>query len=50
MYVDELVARDTVNTMPMATLQAVGDHGKVTGPTAEHDPTADLDALREAGH
>ena len=49
MYVDELIARDTVNTMPMATLQAVGDHGKVTGPTAEHDPTADLDALREAG-
>jgi transaldolase len=49
MYVDGLVARDTVNTMPMATLQAVGDHGKVTGPTAEHDPTADLDALREAG-
>jgi transaldolase/glucose-6-phosphate isomerase len=49
MYVDGLVAAHTVNTMPMATLHAVADHGKVTGPTAEHDPTDDLDALREAG-
>jgi transaldolase/glucose-6-phosphate isomerase len=49
MYVDELVAPHTVNTMPMATLHAVADHGEVTGPTAEQDPTADLDALREAG-
>ncbi len=49
MYVDGLVGRDTVNTMPMATLHAVADHGKVTGPTAEQDPTAELDALREAG-
>jgi transaldolase len=48
-YVDDLVGRDTVNTMPLATLRAVGDHGKVTGPTAEEDPTADLDALSEAG-
>jgi transaldolase / glucose-6-phosphate isomerase len=49
LYVDELVAPHTVNTMPMSTLHAVADHGKVTGPTAEKDPTADLDALREAG-
>src|SRR5437660_4691528 len=35
--------------MPMATLHAFADHGRVHGPTAEHDPTADLDALREAG-
>jgi transaldolase / glucose-6-phosphate isomerase len=49
MYVDGLVGRDTVNTMPMATLHAVADHGKVTGPTVEQDPTADLEALREAG-
>jgi glucose-6-phosphate isomerase len=49
MYVDGLVGRDTVNTMPMATLHAVADHGNVSGPTAEQDPTAELDALREAG-
>jgi transaldolase / glucose-6-phosphate isomerase len=49
MYVDELVGPHTVNTMPMATLHAVADHGKVTGITAEHDPTPDLKALAEAG-
>ena len=32
-YVDELVAPDTVNTMPEKTLDAEGDHGKVTGDT-----------------
>ncbi|HVE68040.1 MAG TPA: transaldolase, partial [Solirubrobacteraceae bacterium] len=35
MYVDELVAPDTVNTMPEATLQAVVDHGKVRGDTIQ---------------
>src|SRR5206468_1732136 len=49
MYVDQLVARNTVNTMPLDTLRAVADHGRVTGPTAEHDPAEALDALREAG-
>src|SRR5205823_6210260 len=49
MYVDELVGPHTVNTMPMATLHAVADHGKLSGPTAEIDPTAQLEALREAG-
>jgi transaldolase/glucose-6-phosphate isomerase len=48
-YVEELVAAHTVNTMPMATLHAFADHGRVHGPTAEHDPTPDLDALRQAG-
>jgi transaldolase/glucose-6-phosphate isomerase len=48
-YVEGLVAFDTVNTMPMATLLAVGDHGEVTGPTAEHDPSDDLKALADAG-
>ncbi len=32
-YVTSLVARDTVNTMPEATLQAVADHGSVQGDT-----------------
>ncbi|WP_375498800.1 transaldolase [uncultured Jatrophihabitans sp.] len=33
MYVVDLVAPDTVNTMPEATLDAVADHGKITGNT-----------------
>ncbi len=49
MYVDGLVGGHTVNTMAIATLLAVADHGKVTGPTAEQDPTADLEALADAG-
>ena len=48
-YVDDLVGAHTVNTMPLATLQAVADHGTVSGPTAQHDPDADLQALRDAG-
>jgi transaldolase / glucose-6-phosphate isomerase len=49
MYVDGLVGPHTVNTMPMATLHAVADHGKVTGPTAERDPSPELSALAKAG-
>ena len=42
MYVVELVAPGTVNTMPQATLDAVHDHGQVRGDTVrEH--------YREAG-
>lgn len=33
LYVTELVAPGTVNTMPEKTLQAVADHGEVTGDT-----------------
>jgi transaldolase len=33
MYVVELVAPDTVNTMPEATLDAVADHGTISGNT-----------------
>jgi transaldolase / glucose-6-phosphate isomerase len=49
MYVDGLVGARTVNTMPMATLHAVADHGHVSGPTAEQDPSEDLAALADAG-
>jgi transaldolase len=49
MYVDELVAPHTVNTMPLNTMQAFADHGHLSGPTAEHDPQPDLDALAAAG-
>ena len=48
-YVDGLVGPHTVNTMPMATLHAVADHGEVTGATAEQDPSPELNALAEAG-
>jgi transaldolase/glucose-6-phosphate isomerase len=48
-YVEELVGPHTVNTMPMNTIMAFGDHGNVTGPTAEKDPAEDLAALAEAG-
>ncbi|MEF2525944.1 transaldolase family protein [Streptomyces sp. CS62] len=33
LYVDDLVAPNTVNTMPEATLEAAADHGRVTGDT-----------------
>jgi transaldolase len=33
MYVTELVARDTVNTMPEKTLEATADHGEIVGDT-----------------
>jgi transaldolase / glucose-6-phosphate isomerase len=49
MYVYGLVGPDTVNTMPLATLQAAAGEGEVTGATADIDPTPELAALRDAG-
>jgi transaldolase/glucose-6-phosphate isomerase len=49
LYVDELIAAHTVNTMPLATLNAVADHGTVGEATAEIDPTAELNALQAVG-
>jgi transaldolase/glucose-6-phosphate isomerase len=49
MYVYGLVGPHTVNTMPLPTLTAAAREGDVTGATAAEDPTADLEALREAG-
>jgi transaldolase/glucose-6-phosphate isomerase len=49
LYVDHLIAPHTVNTMPLATLQAVADHGTVPGETAKLDPTAELNALATVG-
>ena len=49
MYVYGLVGPDIVNTMPLPTLTAAAREGEITGDTAADDPTADLDALREAG-
>ena len=34
LYVEELIARDTVNTMPLETIEAFDDHGEVRGQTA----------------
>jgi transaldolase len=49
MYVDELVGPHTVNTMPLATLEAAADHAQLSGPTATRNPDEDLRALAEAG-
>ncbi len=49
MYVEELVGPNTVNTMPMATLLATGDHAEIRGDTAREDPSPVLSALADAG-
>src|SRR5690349_5009818 len=52
MYVTELVAPNTVNTMPEKTLDAVADHGEITGDTvrARYDEAGGvLDDLKAAG-
>ena len=46
---DELVGPHTVNTMPLNTMQAFADHGHLSGPTAQKDPTEELEALAKAG-
>jgi transaldolase len=52
MYVTELVAPDTVNTMPSKTLDAVADHGEIQGETirGRYDEAASaLDRLEALG-
>jgi transaldolase len=52
MYVEELVAPNTVNTMPEATLQATEDHGEIRGDAIKgtyEQARADLDALEKLG-
>jgi len=44
LYVEELVGPDTVNTMPVTTLDAFRDHGHVRGDTI----TSDLDEARQS--
>ena len=51
-YVDQLVTRDVVNTMPEATLDAVRDHAVITGDTVTPfyaDAHAALTAIADAG-
>ncbi|MEV0907917.1 transaldolase [Streptomyces hokutonensis] len=52
LYVDELVAPGTVNTMPEATLNATADHGDIHGDTVTGgyaQARADLDAVERLG-
>ncbi|MEU3844440.1 transaldolase [Streptomyces sp. NPDC028635] len=52
MYVDQLVAPNTVNTMPEATLFATEESGEITGNTVAgtyEQARADLDALEKLG-
>src|SRR5690349_5264332 len=49
MYVDQLVARDTVNTMPLDTLMAEAEHGEPKAGSGEHDPSEEMAKLAEAG-
>jgi transaldolase/glucose-6-phosphate isomerase len=48
-YVDSLVGPDTVNTMPMQTLNAAADQSEVTEVTVDGDPATELKALEDAG-
>ena len=51
LYVEPLIGRDTVNTLPLATLQAFNDHGKVAGTVTQGVPEAraQLRKLSELG-
>jgi transaldolase len=50
-YVEELIGPDTVNTMPLATIQAFADHGEArrTVDADVEQARADLAALKELG-
>jgi transaldolase len=52
MYVTELVAPDTVNTMPEATIEATADHAEITGDsiTGNYDSAQEvLDRMERVG-
>ncbi|MFI6683418.1 transaldolase [Streptomyces sp. NPDC050485] len=52
LYVDDLVAPNTVNTMPEATLEATADHGQITGDTVTgtyEQSRAELAAVEKLG-
>ena len=52
LYVEPLIGRDTVNTLPLATLEAFNDHGKVERETVTEDvpqARAQLARLSELG-
>ena len=47
LYVEELIGRDTVNTLPLATLNAFRDHGRVRGNTVRENLPDAEDQLRQ---
>ena len=52
MYVEELIGPETVDTMPLETIEAFQDHGEVRGDTVLEgidDAKRLLDELRDAG-
>src|SRR3954462_3590866 len=49
LYVDGLVGPETVNTMPIATLDAARAHSEARDVTVTIDPDPDLQALADAG-
>ncbi len=52
LYVETLIGAETVNTMPVDTLNAFRDHGKVPGPTVTHgldEAEATLARLESSG-
>jgi transaldolase len=52
LYVEELIGPDTVNTMPLETVEAFQDHGEIRGDTlleGVDEASALLDELAEAG-
>ena len=55
LYVEELIGPDTVNTMPLTTIEAFLDHGEVRADTVEADMDgarslfAELETLGELG-
>jgi transaldolase len=46
LYVEELIGPDTVNTLPLATLNAFRDHGRVRGSTVQENLLDAEDHLR----
>lgn len=50
LYVTELVAPNTVNTMPEQTLDAVADHGVITGDTVTGTGAAAQEVFDNLGH
>lgn len=48
-YVDDLIAPETVNTMPLATIRGTAESATITPGTATLDPSDDLAKLQAAG-
>jgi len=51
LYVENLIGKETINTLPMETIDAFRDHGKVTDSLTEgiEEAKTDLDELKKIG-